>query len=315
MPLVISHKSAFLFWRSFCGDPGKLVRLRYPRAMSRAERLTEDLRAELQALGFSPSQKEPLDLLFCSAGARSRATWAQVHTNSAPLPSNSLIQLSDHVMIASPELCFIQIAETMPREKLVLAGCELCGTYAQVGPGRVLVQRPQLTSIQRIRALLPKTAGEKVSKPAKALPLVLERAASPWEAKVALLLTLPSAWGGYGLPAPELNAEIPLADEARRLYHHRTCRLDLYWPEACFDVEYDGRNYHEGDAHAKDVARLAALRLEGIDVLELSQAQVSDADAFHHLATVVAATLGKRLRVRRQDFIERRARLREAFRM
>ena len=80
---------------------------------------------------------------------------------------------------------------------------------------------------------------------------------------MAILLTLPTTLGGYGLPQPTLNPDIALADQARALYPHTTARPDLYWEHERFDVEYDG-DAHEGEAsRTKDAGRRAALEAEG----------------------------------------------------
>ena len=60
----------------------------------------------------------------------------------------------------------------------------------------------------------------------------------------------------------------------------------------------------------EDYARAAALAVEGIRVMALTNAQVADVDAFDAVARHIATQLGVRLRVRRRDFAERQAALR-----
>lgn len=309
--LVISHRSAFEFWRSFTGKIARLRSLRSEAAMESSVRLTPQLREELRALGFTPSEKQPLDLLFSGSSARSRSSWVRAHALLDPLPNGALLQVSPHVAVVCPELCFLEMARQLSWEKLVLAGFELCSTYAQVGPELLLAERQPLTSVDAIRNfayLLPRTycAGA-----LHALEYVQDGAASPMEAKVAMLLVLPTYRGGYALPRPALNHPIATTQQARRLYPRATVRPDMYWEAVGLDVEYDGRDSHDADDHAKDVARWGALAVMDIEVLMFTSAQVRDSRAFRELVQVVAGKIGHRPRIRREDFPAREARLRE----
>ena len=309
--IIISHKTAFQFWRAYRAsvDPYRIKDAQ--QAFASPSPSSKEALAELERLGFAPSEKTPVDLLFFGRDARMKTVWARPHAILDELPRGSLVQLSDHVAIVSPELCFVQMAGICTREQTVLVGFELCGTYAQLGSKRTLAERSHLTSVKQIGAILRKLPRTHTSRAAAALAFVLDGAASPMEAKLAMLLTLPTSWGGYALPQPRMNVPIQLGEAASTVYPRSHCRADLFWPDARFDVEYDGEEFHEGDAHAKDVARLAALAMEDITVLEVAWAQVADPAKFHGVATVVARKLGQRLRIRRDDFVVRCTHLRE----
>ena len=315
MILVISHRSALQFWRRFAGNRAALPLVDNPQPMANVLALSCKLRVELASCGFAPSPQTPLDLLFSSGATRSRAKSIRAHSTGRTLPPGSLLRLSEHLLIVSPELVFLQIAGSHSFEQLIMAGCELCGTYVLLGPdGRPLpkpIRRPQLTSTERIAATATSLHLSESAKPIRALHYVFDAAASPMEAKAALLLSLPARWGGYNLPRPVLNAPFKLSREATALYPRRSCRLDLYWANVCLDVEYDGEDSHTGDAHAKDVARIAALTLDGIDVMVLAKAQVYNARSFASIAEVIARKLGVSLRIRAKDFAEKQRKLRE----
>ena len=311
--IVLSNASAFLFWRAFTGRVKRLhaVDLAQLAMESAPGHLTPEMQVQLMALGFHPSAKHPVDLAFFSQQRRSRATWVRAHALNLPPDARAVLRISEHVAVVCPELCFLQMAKRFSPGQLILAGYELCGTYAQVGPDSTLQERVPLTSVAAIRAFAAELPHTNTASALSALDFVLDGAASPTEAKTAMLLTLPTSRGGYGLPAPQLNPELPVTSEARRLYRRGKVRPDLYWPAAHFELEYDG-GVHEGEtAHASDVARLGALAVMGVDVLALSAAQLYDAAAFHELAGVVASHLGRRLRIRRRDFPVRVASLRE----
>ena len=309
--LILSHTSAFLYWRAFTGNRRRLPRPADATAMAQAERLTPTVRGELAAFGFVPTPKRPVDLLFSDERARSQTRGIRAHVTGENLPEGAIYRVSEHVAVVCPELCFLQMAKRFSPEQLILAGFEMCGTYAQVGPELALQEREALTSAAAIRAFAATLPHTSTASALRALDYVLDGAASPMEAKTAMLLTLPTSRGGYGLPAPQLNPELPTTPEARQLYRRGKVRPDLYWPDARFDLEYDGGNHEDADTHAGDVARLGALAVMGVDVLTLSAPQLYDAAAFHRLAGVVASRLGRRLRVRRADFPVRVTRLRE----
>ena len=320
MYLVISHDSALRFWRTFAGSPAAFRRLRAPLAMERPAALTPELLGELARLGFAPSKGRPLDLLFSSGAGRSRANNVLAHATNLPLPAGSLLQLSEHVAITSPELTFALIARKHDIRHLALVASELCGTYIPAPPGLPLGSRQPITSTARLQAFLAELFPRQTAAPLAAARLAFDCAASPMEAKLALLLSLPTRLGGFGLPRPQLNRPFALTPEAQLIYPHSSCRLDLSWPDTNLDVEYDGSgDEHAGDMHAKDVARLAALRLDGLDVLVLAKQQVYDARAFAQMVRVIAGKLagqtgqaGRAWRTRAKDFDAKQAALRDA---
>ena len=317
MFLIISHNSALRFWRTFAGSPTVFRRLRTASPLERPLPLTPELLGELARLGFAPSKDRPLDLLFSSSDGRSRAAAVLAHATNLSLPDGSLLQLSEHVAITSPELTFALVARKKDVRHLALMASELCGTYIPAPPGLPLGTRLPLTSTTQLRAVLAAVYPKQTAAPLIAARLAFDGAASPMEAKLALLLSLPTRLGGFGLPRPQLNRPFTLSPEAQLVYPHSPCRLDLSWPGTNLDVEYDGSgDEHSGDMHAKDVARLAALRLDGLDVLVLAKQQVYDSRAFAQMAQIIAGKLGgqtgRAWRTRAKDFDAKQAGLREA---
>ncbi|MBR2789763.1 MAG: hypothetical protein IKD70_03995 [Eggerthellaceae bacterium] len=306
MELVISHLSALRYWRRFGGNLRYLERQHLAEAMTHPARMNADLLAELAGLGFLATKDNPLDLLFYRNAVRSAAVGVRSHATSRQLPRDSLVRLSEHVLIAAPELAFVQVAESYPFEQLVMAGCELCGGYRLFGDdGTALAlpeERPRLTSTERIDAALRELGLGPRTKAAQAARYVFDNARSPMEAKVALLLCMPARRGGYGLPRPVLNPDVRLSREAQALYPCSVCHPDLYWTSARLDVEYDGADTHTAEAHAKDVARAAAFACEGIEMLVVAKAQVYDREAFEAVAAVIAKRLHRRLPERKAAF-------------
>ena len=116
------------------------------------------------------------------------------------------------------------------------------------------------------------------------------------ETMAYMLLCLPVMLGGYGLPKPQMNAEIPLDDEARIIAHRRRCEGDLCWSDAKLDIEYHGE-VHVGAAQMKsDVGRELGIEHMGWKVITITSPQVLDATQFETVAKEAAARLRKRLR-------------------
>lgn len=315
MHLVISHASALRFWRTFNADISTLQRPRAPRPMDKPASLTPELLAELAELGFVPSPQKRLDLLFGTEGVRTRAKTICAHATARELPAGSLVKVSKHVLVASPELAFVQMSTRFSLGQLIMAGAEMSGTYALLAPDGSPLALPRtrkpLTSGARILECIASLDYDSASPAARAATRIPDNAASPMEAKVALLLSLPHAAGGYGLPAPLLNAPVALSEAAAALYPHANCRCDLFWPDAKLDLEYDGQEAHENRL-TEDAARRAALAIEGVDVIGVSKAQVYDSDAFASIAQLLNKKLGAPIRNRMepQRFAESVAALR-----
>ena len=317
MDIIISHKTAFLFWRQFTGPRDRLPRARRTRGMTEPLRLADDILAELGGLGIVPSKGNLLHVLFSAPKYRSRHSLVVAHQHAGPLPPGSLLRVAPHVLVTSPELTFLQLARQWSPGRLIMAGCELCGTYAldaePAVPDEILAKRPPLTTAKALEAFAEGCVGFAGRERAcRAARNVFDNARSPMEAKTALLLCLPHRLGGRGLPWPVLNPRIDLTAEARALHRHGFVRADLYWPAASLDLEYDGDHHEADDTHANDVSRTAALKAQGIEVLTVAYPQVADPRAFALIAGQVAERLGWKLRVRRADFAERETELRSS---
>ena len=282
--------------------------------MTQAAPLTADLLAELAELGIVPAPKSRVDFLFAAQENRRREPLVHAHVQAHELPANSFYRLSEHVLIVCPELCFIQMGEFLSLERLIHAGYELCGTYRLPVADAQPEFRDALSTKAQVSAYIDACGARVVNTSARrAAGYVMDGSASPRESSLAMLLCLPQRLGGYGLPVPVLNHPVQLTPEAYRIYPCNPCRCDLFWPEQRFGVEYQGELHKE--RYAEDVARAAAFQAVGVDLLAITKEQMADAQAFATVTKTVAANLGVRLRIRREDFAARNARLRRELRV
>ena len=311
MDIIISHASAMRFWRARRALPADLKKAVRTQAVIGGGAPSRAQLEELRALGFAPTPNHPIDLLFGDQASRSRTAYVRAHTSSVKYPAGAFLRVSPHVLIVSPELAFAQMAEAVPFEELLLMGCEFCGTFTLATPGGKQAKSVPVMSAASVNAFLDACPKRAVRDSARlSARFLLDNSASPQESRLALLLSLPTAYGGYGLPAPVLNQEVKMQDAAYAIYPHTPLRLDLHWPAARLDVEYNGADHDERTAD--DIARAAALEAQGFDVMMLTHRQMYGVDAFDAVARTIAAKLGYRLRIRRGDFEERRAKLRKA---
>lgn len=301
MEIVLSHGTALLFWRRFVGDIRRLPTAPQTMAPMERPRLDETLRRELAGLGIVQAEDAPLHLLFANRSARPNSPGIQPHLVTQVLPANSFLRLSPHVLIVSPELCFIQMAGVLSFGHTALIGCELCGLAAQTGTA--LPGRHPLTSVSKLATFLAtaqRLDGEKQAK--RVLPHVMDNAASPMEARLALLLSMPTRLGGYGLPKPELNRLFGLSREAQLLHPYENCMCDLFWPDARVDVEYHGIDYHADEMSlVRDTARMQALQRDGVSVIPFTYPQIADPEAFDTVARIIAKALHHRIRIRSEN--------------
>lgn len=154
----------------------------------------------------------------------------------------------------------------------------------------------------------PHRRSANIQKAKKALENVLDNSASPRESALSLMLTAKRREGGYALPKPALNQKIPINRSARHLFSRSFYRCDLFWPDANLAVEYDSDKFHSGaDKISQDSSRRGALNLLGIDVITVTNRQISHVSEMDRVARSIAKKLNYRIRAeRRYDYPNRK---------
>lgn len=76
----------------------------------------------------------PLDLMVSDSNERRNNKFVMCHVAYGSYPQGSFVKVSEGMYVSSPELCFLQLAETHDEIDLVLIGNELCGCFALLGP-------------------------------------------------------------------------------------------------------------------------------------------------------------------------------------
>lgn len=320
MKLIISHISAFEYWRETTRSPKERSS---PDASFSLDGFQPDARAANPLGLLSESAfSHPLHLL-ASKSVKRRKAWGEgnviCHSSSKPLPRGAFTSADDLAgegsLVSCPELCFLQIAALLPFAALVKAGFELCGSYAlSRNEQQGFRTRDPLTSVRKIEAFLQmEKSAHGARKARQALAFVLPFSASPMETCLAMLLSLPCARGGYGLGKPLLNHRIDLDANFRGSLGRAYCVADLFWPDAKLDVEYDSDAFHTGaDRIARDARRRNRLAAAGISLVTVTRAQMFDRREMDETARIIAKRLGRRIQPRVGNFLDRQLALRTA---
>lgn len=220
----------------------------------------------------------------------------KIHWCKVALPASAVVS-KNGIMVASPELLFLQFACKLSIHQLILLGLQLCSHP----PGN---PNAAITTKQKLNAFLTKTSGYQGRRKAiRAIKYVENGSASIMESLVYMILALPHSLGGYGLSGANFNYEIRLNDEAGERLGQKRCFTDLYYKSAKLAIEYDSFSFHNSpSAQGKDSIRSAILRRHGIEVMHFTTIQLYNERACEDFAFNLASRLGKRIQIRTKKF-------------
>lgn len=183
---------------------------------------------------------------------------------------------------------------------LVLVAMELMGTYRLAAPGGTTRygQQQLLTfaSVEQFMRGVGRAYGK--NRLDTALSLALPHSASPMETALYLLLCLPERYGGFGLPRPKLNRELPVKEHERLWDGGASITPDLLWADAKLIIEYDSNEMHGGLGPiklAQDATRANVLSALGYTVLRVTTRNIQSPAEVERIAWQVASKLGVEL--------------------
>ena len=337
-PLLVSHATALGCLRAMAAANRPIQRLDQPDVPTRLP-AREEMRRMVAAVPALRTAADPLHVLVAGRSAAHAYAGCVVHGLCVDLPSGALWKVAPGVAAAGPELALVQCAAKAQgsdmREALglrslrkrplrratehpdavdVLMLCyELCGSYALGRSSGLATHKTALTTVAGVEELCAGLGHMPGVRTLRAvLPFALDRARSPMEARLTLVLCLPVRLGGYGLPWPRLNVELDARPTATDRHDSECITPDLYWDYARYAIEYDSRAEHErASARDGDSIRRSTMRLLGTDVDTVRTAQLLDLPHMDNLARLVARRLGVRLRHQFDpDVVRRRVALR-----
>ena len=271
----------------------------------------------------------PIDVLTTTSIGHA-STLVRAHGLFGEITPGMLVPIADDTHVTSAEFTLQQLVTRIGIGKTVMLGEELCGSFAVYKPpglvrtflqsmidrrvmprlggwapfvdanGRLsdLWTRPPLTSPHALSAFAARTGQCRGrAQLAEVASLIVSNAASPFEARVGILLGFSRRRGGEGYGGFRYNQEVSLSRDARLLAQRRHCRCDLYWEDAALDLECQSSLVHEdAESYLSDSNRTAALGSMGINVLPVTYERIKDAQRFEALSKMVARSLGVQFR-------------------
>lgn len=302
MPILVCGISAFEFWRSrrsrdSPGLPGTPV----PHLTQFGKPTREEVLEARRVLGLAEGDK--LHVLVGNDPGRRHFSSYVCHFRSVKdwLPGDSLMQIGRGIWVVSPELLFLEASGTLNRIDLIRLGMELCSLHYAPDPndrGRLELRDNPLTSASQMTAFL-EGAGHAYgrTKALAAASLLIDGAASPREASLALSLSLPTKLGGFELPKPILNGKCSLGPIGSELMGVDSLRPDLLWPEAHVAIEYDSDEYHSSrESLDCDSTRRKALEASGLRVITFRNRDYGDFKRLYQNVRALREAMGMRNR-------------------
>lgn len=327
MELLLSHQTALAFWRNAIGFGHSAFHERNRKPYCAPCDVPE---FDISAMRRLAREGDAIHLLVSAGNARIWRDGVTCHVQSCTLPPESVCKIGRvggiDLYTVSPELCFLQMGGETDWIEHLQIGFELCGTYRTniiAGPSsdtRYNVARLATTEslLQTATALRGAAHSQQA---ARSCRFILDNSASPAETALALMLTLPNAKGGYGLPQPQLNPEKQAilrgnllnsqGDGAPRARRHMSFRPDLYWPSGRVAVEYDSRAFHsDPESMTSNAIRYNDLQDLNLTAFIATAGQLRSVRHSDRLAQQIGKALGFRLRIRCKDFRDKQLHLR-----
>ena len=333
-PLILSHQSAVEFWRSHSMPTASHALSKEEASLAlnaaRGNMHVRWLRATLQD-GRLEKLPKPVGLLANSRQERRTTKLATIHCVLTQLPEGSLVEVgplsgseaqpqkaqgdeaqteeaqseaspsrfSGRLLVATPELCLVQMASVLPTWELIELAFELCGSYA-LSPAspRGYIPRTPLSTPEKLRDFAGSATGIRGAKLARtAAKWVVAGARSPEEARICMLAHLPRSLGGMGTKGPRLGARIPAPDAATRIIGSRVFTPDLYWPDANIVLDYAGRSMPSPEAQSSYNRQLSnAYRMASIEVVPISRTDLADYPGIAKRFELINRRCGTRLK-------------------
>lgn len=232
MRVCFGHRTAFQMLWALCERELAETKGAVPRLPDRAlsERELDGLIERIEGDRPGLSIDRPVHFILGTA-SRCRSTSRRVpHVSTVKMRGKPFLRLPGGIGVCSAPLACVQVAPSA-KDKIDLLelAYELCGTYRSVRTSAApAYQVPALASARSLRDFVflnPSIRGARSV--VRILPYVAEGSASPRETKQALLLGLPSSYGGYGLGIPRMNHEVKASAAARAISGKRSFRCDL----------------------------------------------------------------------------------------
>lgn len=300
MRAILSGLSAVIWWLTNATHPSNLC----PFDGSILAESTPHAPSLVFLESAFPFLPRPVHLLS-NHQRHDRSNRWKCHTTSYPFPAGSFLQIGSGLYVASPELSFIQSCHALSIHQALKVGSALCGTFCLDGNIQSgLRHRSPLTSAAKIATTAARLKGLPGANRAHTLSRYLvECAASPPEAFLALVLQCPSHMGGYGLPQAQLNMRLVPSRRAQRLSRRSALVPDLIWKPQKLVIEFDSDAFHLTSSQIElDASKRLALNADGYHVITVTSRQLDSREKIRDIAHEGALRLRVKFRQRSTHF-------------
>ena len=305
MRLILFGISAFSYWLCAPSAPDASCKVS-AKILKNCEPVLEALRHLGRLFPFLPRPYH----VSTTSHAKRPLSEAICHLVVRMPKGKDFCRVESGVFVSCPELCFVQLAQSLPFHELVRAGNVLCGRfYLDAGKGGELGRREPLTSKRRIEAFIRANPGIKGVKEARrALPWVTEGAASPPEAFLAMVFGLPYRYGGFQLSDLAVNRRLRPSHKAPQIARRTTLVPDILFADARLAIEYDSTAEHTSSSQlTRDAQKRLALETDGYKVVTVTAGQIGSSGEMRRIAEQCYRRRGKRFRPQSKEFANQQA--------
>ena len=233
-----------------------------------------------------------------------------------PVPEGSYRRNCNDKLVSTPEFLFLRRANELTLPEAVLVGNELCGFFISAGVPACELPKPAdnyfvlfdfRTYKGKLRAYLDTIKDTPEGKRAlEVLDYVAEGCANPLVSWLSFILTLPAAYGGYGLTQPRHSTYVVAGTEHYPSAEGAYLSYDLLWDEAKVACTYTGPN-------KIDKVDLRALKDGGTRVVRVRDQDLTDFDRLEAKAQKIAKLLGEDLPEKTDEWTKAHASLLDTF--
>ena len=296
--VAIVKNSALEFWlkgmERFLGDSVSELRISRIPAKQRSSGIPYD---ELEDFISRTGLKLPVHIASESFLQRTKRDIYIWHTSVRGDLPGAYVQISENILISSPELTFIQVADDYSLAGAVRLADNLCATY-YIDPAAEYLQekRVPVTNAAAMRKFADRADNLNGIKAARrALKYALDNSNSPLETNLAVIARLPLSEGGFNALLMELNGLIKLSASGMRHIGRKSIRCDMVWRTVKVALEYESTLTHlELNQHYYDKARYTALTYSGYKVITVTAQQLRSYTSIDNLFFSVRKMLGMR---------------------
>lgn len=179
-----------------------------------------------------------------------------------------------------------------------VVACEFAGHYRlPTGNKDTNYQAPSLMTCASLKRVAQSIGSRSMEKRASDVArIAFDNSKSPMETSLALMLTLPIEFGGFGLPRPKLNRDIDVSGWRGSLSDRNTICVDMWWEGRNVALEYDSSSFHgkqsEEARRTSDAIRSNILASLGCCTLRATPGVIRTLEGTALLARQIATRIG-----------------------